>query len=284
MRGIRDLEPAIDTYGLIPTEALIHLHMDPPGPVPGKGEHHVAMATLPAEAIDAFVAANGADSGSRHPDRGDPPPRRRDRPPRRVPRRGRTSTPSTSRSRPRWRPRPTWPRRPTRTSGAWTRRSRPTRARASTSTSRRTPPSRASSSRSHARPAARRQGAGGSRGDLPVQPADRLSRLQVGQHGEHAAMVRVARRQVELPEDVGDVLLDRARADHQAPAPMAAFDRPSAISSSTSRSRGVSSDRRLSRAAAAQELGDDLRVERRAARGHAPRGVDELGRGRRPGP
>ena len=38
--------------------------MDPPGPVPGKGEHHVAMATLPAEAIDAFVAANGADSGS----------------------------------------------------------------------------------------------------------------------------------------------------------------------------------------------------------------------------
>ena len=63
-RAIRDLEPAIDTFGLIPTAALIHLHMDPPGPVPGKGEHHVAMATLPAEAIDAFVAANGADSGS----------------------------------------------------------------------------------------------------------------------------------------------------------------------------------------------------------------------------
>jgi FAD/FMN-containing dehydrogenase len=64
VKGIRDLEPAIDTFGLIPTSALIHLHMDPPGPVPGKGEHHVAMATLPAEAIDAFVAANGADSGS----------------------------------------------------------------------------------------------------------------------------------------------------------------------------------------------------------------------------
>ena len=64
VKGIRDLGPAIDTFGLIPTEALIHLHMDPPGPVPGKGEHHVAMATLPAEAIDAFVAANGADSGS----------------------------------------------------------------------------------------------------------------------------------------------------------------------------------------------------------------------------
>ena len=64
VKGIRELEPAIDTFGLIPTSALIHLHMDPPGPVPGKGEHHVAMATLPAEAIDAFVAANGADSGS----------------------------------------------------------------------------------------------------------------------------------------------------------------------------------------------------------------------------
>jgi len=64
VRAIRELEPEIDTYGLIPTEALIHLHMDPPGPVPGKGEHHVAMAALPPEAIDAFVAANGAGSGS----------------------------------------------------------------------------------------------------------------------------------------------------------------------------------------------------------------------------
>jgi FAD/FMN-containing dehydrogenase len=64
VKAIRELGPAIDTYGLIPTSALIHLHMDPPGPVPGNGEHHVAMATLPAEAIDAFVAANGAESGS----------------------------------------------------------------------------------------------------------------------------------------------------------------------------------------------------------------------------
>jgi FAD/FMN-containing dehydrogenase len=64
VKAIRELAPVIDTYGLIPTSALIHLHMDPPGPVPGKGEHHVAMSTLPAEAIDAFVAANGAESGS----------------------------------------------------------------------------------------------------------------------------------------------------------------------------------------------------------------------------
>src|SRR3954470_16766116 len=64
VKALRDLGPEIDTFGLIPTSALIHLHMDPPGPVPGKGEHHVAMASLPAEAIDAFVEANGADSGS----------------------------------------------------------------------------------------------------------------------------------------------------------------------------------------------------------------------------
>jgi FAD/FMN-containing dehydrogenase len=64
VKTLRALEPAIDTFGIIPTEALIHLHMDPPGPVPGNGEHHVAMHTLPPEAIDAFVAANGADSGS----------------------------------------------------------------------------------------------------------------------------------------------------------------------------------------------------------------------------
>jgi FAD/FMN-containing dehydrogenase len=64
VRAIRDLEPEIETYGLIPTSALIHLHMDPPGPVPGKGEHHVSMTTLPAAAVDAFVAANGAGSGS----------------------------------------------------------------------------------------------------------------------------------------------------------------------------------------------------------------------------
>jgi FAD/FMN-containing dehydrogenase len=64
VKALRELEPEIDTYGLIPTEALIHLHMDPPGPVPGKGEHHVAMQSLAPEAIDAFVAANGAGSGS----------------------------------------------------------------------------------------------------------------------------------------------------------------------------------------------------------------------------
>ena len=54
------------------------------------------------------------------------------------------------------------------------------------------------------------------------------------------------------------------------------FERPSAISSSTSRSRGVSSSSGSSRAAAADELRDDRRVERRAALGDAPHRGGEL--------
>ena len=55
---------------------------------------------------------------------------------------------------------------------------------------------------------------------------------------------------------------------------MAALDRPSAMSESTSRSRGVSTERESDRRVAPEELGDDLGVEggtsrRRPAR--APR-------------
>ena len=58
---------------------------------------------------------------------------------------------------------------------------------------------------------------------------------------------------------------------------IAALERPSAISPSTSRSRGVSSSSG-SAARPPSELGDDLGVQRRAARGHAAHGVDELAR------
>jgi FAD/FMN-containing dehydrogenase len=60
---IRELGPQIDTMATIPAPALIHLHMDPPGPVPGKGDHRL-LAELPAEAIDALVAAAGPQSGT----------------------------------------------------------------------------------------------------------------------------------------------------------------------------------------------------------------------------
>ena len=56
---------------------------------------------------------------------------------------------------------------------------------------------------------------------------------------------------------------------------MPAFERPSAISSSTSRSRGRQVVDRA-RAAAAEQLRDDLRVERGAARADAAHGLDEV--------
>ena len=59
--------------------------------------------------------------------------------------------------------------------------------------------------------------------------------------------------------------------------PIAWFERPSAISSSTSRSRGVRSCERVVLAPPPDELRDDLGVERRAALAHAPHGVGELG-------
>ena len=50
---------------------------------------------------------------------------------------------------------------------------------------------------------------------------------------------------------------------------MPLFERPSAISSSTSRSRGVSVVERVVAAAPAEHVRDDRRVEHRAARGDA---------------
>ena len=44
---------------------------------------------------------------------------------------------------------------------------------------------------------------------------DQLVRPHVGEHGEDAAVGVGRRPQLELGEDVGDVLLDRAAAEHQ---------------------------------------------------------------------
>ncbi len=38
LAGLRDLGPAMDTFGRIPMTDLAQLHMDPPGPVPGVGD------------------------------------------------------------------------------------------------------------------------------------------------------------------------------------------------------------------------------------------------------
>jgi hypothetical protein len=60
---LRALGPEIDTVAPAPPVALAMLHMDPPHPVPAIGDH-VLMAELTHEAVDAFVAAVGPDSGS----------------------------------------------------------------------------------------------------------------------------------------------------------------------------------------------------------------------------
>jgi hypothetical protein len=63
LRPLRELGPAIDTFAMVPPVGIAELHMDPPEPVPYTGEGHM-LSTLPAAAIDAFVAAAGPASGS----------------------------------------------------------------------------------------------------------------------------------------------------------------------------------------------------------------------------
>jgi hypothetical protein len=63
LEPLRELGPEIDTFAQAPATALSTLHMDPPEPVPGVGDTALIDA-LPAEAIDAFVAACGPGSGS----------------------------------------------------------------------------------------------------------------------------------------------------------------------------------------------------------------------------
>ncbi|HEX3433974.1 MAG TPA: FAD-binding oxidoreductase [Solirubrobacteraceae bacterium] len=56
-------EPIMDTFAQVPAEALSKIHMDPEQPVPGLG-HHALLRELPDEAIETFVGAAGAESGT----------------------------------------------------------------------------------------------------------------------------------------------------------------------------------------------------------------------------
>ena len=56
-------EPVMDTWAPIAPADLLHVHMDPPEPVPGIG-HHAMLGELDDAGIDAFVAAAGPGSGS----------------------------------------------------------------------------------------------------------------------------------------------------------------------------------------------------------------------------
>lgn len=55
---LRALAPEMDTFGRIPTPALLDVHMDPPEPVPAVSDHSV-LGELTAEAIEAFLAQVG---------------------------------------------------------------------------------------------------------------------------------------------------------------------------------------------------------------------------------
>ncbi len=61
LQPLRTLGPAIDTFAPIPASATGHVHMDPPGPVPGCGDG-MLLAALPDEAIDALLAVAGPEA------------------------------------------------------------------------------------------------------------------------------------------------------------------------------------------------------------------------------
>jgi len=63
LRPLRDLEPELDTFAVVPPAALGYLHMDPEDPVPFALSGQL-LDELPAAAIDAVVEAAGPDSGS----------------------------------------------------------------------------------------------------------------------------------------------------------------------------------------------------------------------------
>ena len=59
--ALRALGPEIDMFRTIPMAELIHAHMDPEHPVPGRGDHALLREVTPAT-IDAMVGVAGADS------------------------------------------------------------------------------------------------------------------------------------------------------------------------------------------------------------------------------
>jgi FAD/FMN-containing dehydrogenase len=61
LKPLRDLEPEIDGFGVVPPVALSYIHMDPEDPMPGASATRM-LGRLDDAAIDALVAAVGPDS------------------------------------------------------------------------------------------------------------------------------------------------------------------------------------------------------------------------------
>ncbi|WP_211174638.1 FAD-binding oxidoreductase [Pseudonocardia xinjiangensis] len=60
---LRELGPEIDTFARMPAPELVRLHGDPEEPMP-VASSAALLGSMPAEAVDAFVRAAGAESGS----------------------------------------------------------------------------------------------------------------------------------------------------------------------------------------------------------------------------
>jgi hypothetical protein len=63
LRPLRELEPEMDTFAMVPPVGIAELHMDPPEPVPYTADG-MMLGELPGEAIDRFVAVAGPGSDS----------------------------------------------------------------------------------------------------------------------------------------------------------------------------------------------------------------------------
>jgi len=60
---LRALEPEMDTFGRIPTTALLQVHMDPPGPSPAVADHSV-LGVLDDAAVEVFLEQVGPGTRS----------------------------------------------------------------------------------------------------------------------------------------------------------------------------------------------------------------------------
>jgi hypothetical protein len=63
LRGLRALDPELDTFATSPPVALSRLHMDPEVPTPAKVDQTL-LGDLPEAAIDAILEVAGPGTGS----------------------------------------------------------------------------------------------------------------------------------------------------------------------------------------------------------------------------
>jgi hypothetical protein len=61
LRGLRALDPELDTFARVPAASLSRLHMDPEGPTPAASDSRM-LASFPGAAVDAFVETVGPDA------------------------------------------------------------------------------------------------------------------------------------------------------------------------------------------------------------------------------